>query len=117
MLKSRIELSSVMAALADPSRRALVERLDLGPASVSDLAAPMGITLAAVLQHVQILEAAGVLVTRKDGRSRICELRPEALSVVERWLAARKKAFWAAGMREIEQSLTEPQPARRNKRS
>ena len=73
-------------ALAEPTRRAIVERLSQGPASVADLAKPLDITLAAVLQHVQALERGGLIRTEKVGRVRTCRVDPEGLSVARDWI-------------------------------
>lgn len=80
-------IGRVFHALADPNRMAIVARLAAGPASVSELAAPLPVTLAAVLQHVQVLEATGVVHTAKAGRVRTCRLAPGGLSAAQRWLA------------------------------
>ena len=77
-------------ALADPTRRIMVERLSRGPASVSELARPLPISLPAVVQHLQVLESAGLVSTRKVGRVRTCRLEPGALQEVERWIEARR---------------------------
>jgi DNA-binding transcriptional ArsR family regulator len=83
----------VFHALAEPSRRLLVERLSRGPASVSELARPLEITLAAVVQHVQVLEECGVIRSEKVGRVRTCRLEPAGLDLVERWVAERR-SLW-----------------------
>jgi DNA-binding transcriptional ArsR family regulator len=83
-------LDRTFQALADPTRRAVVERLCERPASVSELAEPFDLTLAAVVQHVQVLEAAGLVQTQKIGRVRTVHLEPAGLREVERWLAARR---------------------------
>ena len=77
-------------ALADPTRRAVVERLCDGPASVSELAKPFAMTLAAVVQHVQVLEAAGLVQSRKTGRVRTVQIEPAGLRSAEEWLAAQR---------------------------
>lgn len=92
MLKSPA-LDAVLHALAEPTRRAMVERLSRGPAAVSDLASPFDLTLAAVVQHVQVLERSGLIRTRKVGRVRTCQLVTSALDVVDRWIADRR-ALW-----------------------
>lgn len=79
-------------ALADPTRRAMVERLSSGPASVSELAAPMTMSMSAVVQHLKVLEASGLVVSEKVGRVRTCRVQPEALSAAERWLNDRRCA-------------------------
>ena len=97
-------------ALADGSRRRIVERLSRGPASVSDVARPLPLTLAAVVQHVQVLEAAGLVRTRKVGRVRRCELRREAFQPVERWIAERK-SLWEAAFDRLGDVLAETSAA------
>lgn len=84
------QLDAAFQALADPTRRAIVDRLTGGPASVSDLAVPFVMTLAAVLQHLRVLETAGLVVTRKEGRVRMCRIDPAALRSVEDWIADRR---------------------------
>ena len=77
-------------ALADPARRTMVDRLCRGPASVSELAAPLDMTLAAVVQHVQVLEASGLVASEKVGRVRTCRIEPAVLRSVEHWIAERR---------------------------
>lgn len=84
------DLDRVLAALAEPTRRALMERLSQGPASVSDLAKPFGVTLAAVVQHLQVLEASGLVRTEKIGRVRTCRIDARGLDVIERWIEERR---------------------------
>jgi DNA-binding transcriptional ArsR family regulator len=83
-------LDRVFHALADPSRRLMVERLSQGPASVSELATPFSMTLAAVVQHVQVLEASGLVRSQKIGRVRTCRIEPVALHSAEDWIAERR---------------------------
>lgn len=83
-------LDQAFQALADPTRRAVVERLCDGPASVSELAKPFAMTLAGVVQHVQVLEAAGLVTTQKIGRVRTVQVDPAGLRAAEAWLAARR---------------------------
>jgi DNA-binding transcriptional ArsR family regulator len=83
----------VFQALADPSRRGMVERLSRGPASVSELARPLAMSLPAVLQHLQVLESSGLVRTEKVGRTRTCTIEPAALTVAEQWLG-RRRALW-----------------------
>src|SRR6476620_5151290 len=89
IVKSMLDqsLDRVFQALADPSRRAMVERLCEGPASVSELARPFSMTLAAVVQHVQVLEASGLVRSEKVGRVRTCQIAPATLRSAERWIA------------------------------
>ncbi|HEX5587314.1 MAG TPA: metalloregulator ArsR/SmtB family transcription factor [Acidimicrobiia bacterium] len=83
-------LDQAFQALADPTRRGVVERLCEGPASVSELAAPFTMTLAAVVQHVQVLEAAGLVRSEKIGRVRTVQVDSAGLRSAEEWLAARR---------------------------
>ena len=80
-------------ALADPTRRAIVERLCHAPASVSELAAPLAMSLPAVFQHVQVLEQCGLLRSRKTGRVRTCRIEPAALRALEDWAAGRRRRW------------------------
>jgi len=90
MLNQSSPLDLVFQALADPSRRTMVERLSRGPASVSDLAKPLAMSLPAVVQHLKVLEASGLVRSAKVGRVRTCHLAPEALSQAEHWMAERR---------------------------
>jgi DNA-binding transcriptional ArsR family regulator len=93
MLDQTIDLDRTFQALADRSRRSMVERLTLGPASVSELARPLTMSLAAVVQHVQVLEACGVVKTEKVGRTRMCRIEPAAMTAAEQWIAARRRGW------------------------
>jgi DNA-binding transcriptional ArsR family regulator len=84
------DLDSVFQALSDPGRRVMVERLTLGPASVTELGRPLAMSMAAVLQHVQVLEASGLVRSRKVGRTRTCSINPAALRSVETWISERR---------------------------
>ena len=90
MLNQEVPLDRVFHALADPSRRGMVERLCRGPASVSELARPLPMSLAAVVQHLQVLEASGLVRSDKVGRVRTCRIEPAALRPVEQWISARR---------------------------
>ena len=90
MLNQEIALDRMFQALADPTRRLMVERLSHAPASVSELAAPFAMSLPAVVQHLQVLEQSGLVKTEKIGRTRTCTLDAAALSQVERWLNDRR---------------------------
>ena len=83
----------VFHALADSTRRALVERLCRGPASVSELATPLDMTLAGVVQHLQVLEQSGLVRTEKVGRVRTCHIEPAGLTLAEQWIGARR-SIW-----------------------
>lgn len=90
MLNQSAQAERVFQALAVPSRRSIVEQLSTGPASVSELARPLHITLAAVVQHLQVLEASGIVRSEKVGRVRTCRIEPAALQAAERWIAQRR---------------------------
>lgn len=90
MLDHDSSLDRVFQALADPTRRAVVERLCDGPASVSQLAAPFEMSLAAVVQHVQVLEACGLVTSEKVGRVRTCSVSSPTLRAAEAWIAGRR---------------------------
>ena len=83
----------VFHALADPSRRVIVERLSSGPASVSELAEPLPMSLPAVTQHLRVLEECGLVRSEKVGRVRTCRIEPKALRPVERWISDRRSAW------------------------
>jgi DNA-binding transcriptional ArsR family regulator len=93
MLNQSTPLDRVFQALADPTRRAVVERLSRGPASVSALAQPLAMSLPAVIQHLQVLEASGLVRSEKIGRVRTCRIEPAALRGAEQWIAARQAAW------------------------
>jgi DNA-binding transcriptional ArsR family regulator len=93
MLNYSASLDLVFHALADPGRRQMVERLSRGPASVSELAKPLAMSLPAVVQHLQILEASGLVASEKVGRVRTCRLNPLALKTVEEWIADRRTGW------------------------
>jgi DNA-binding transcriptional ArsR family regulator len=93
MLKQSDELDRAFHALADPTRRGILDRLSQGPASVSELAQPYRSTLAAVHQHVQVLEASGLIVTEKTGRTRTCRISADAVARAERWLSERRRLW------------------------
>ncbi len=82
---------AVFEALGDATRRAIVERLGGGPASASALAAPLGVTVAAVLQHLHVLERVHLVATSKEGRVRVCRLDREGLDVARSWIDARRR--------------------------
>jgi DNA-binding transcriptional ArsR family regulator len=88
--RSAASVERVLRALADPSRLAIVERLTDGPLSVSTLAGPLGITLTAVAQHLQVLEDCGLVRTEKVGRVRSCQLLPGGFSILEQWIRDRR---------------------------
>ncbi|MFY9891629.1 MAG: metalloregulator ArsR/SmtB family transcription factor [Streptosporangiaceae bacterium] len=93
MLNQGADLDRVFQALADPGRRLMVERLSQGPASVSELGKPLSMSLTAVVQHVQVLEASGLVRSQKTGRTRTCSINPAGLRSAESWIAGRR-ARW-----------------------
>ncbi len=106
MSGSEIDAAAVLQALGDPTRRAIVERLSQGPASVSGLAGPLGITLTAVSQHLQILEHCGLARTEKLGRVRTCRLETLGLEALEQWIKDRRGP-WAQRLDRLGEILGE----------
>ena len=97
----------IFHALGDPTRRAIVERLSEAPISVSKLAEPLAITLAAVVQHLQILEESGLVRTEKTGRVRTCRIEPKGFSLMEKWIQDRKTT-WERRFDLLGEFLAEP---------
>ncbi|MFF0294633.1 ArsR/SmtB family transcription factor [Kitasatospora sp. NPDC004614] len=93
MLNHSGSLDRVFQALADTTRRAVVERLVCGPASVSELARPLAMSLPAVMQHLQVLEACGLVRSEKVGRVRTCHLEPAVLRAAEGWITAQRTVW------------------------
>jgi DNA-binding transcriptional ArsR family regulator len=106
MLDQTIDLDRTFQALADGTRRSMIERLTVGPASVSELARPFAMSLAAVVQHVQVLEACGVVTTEKVGRTRMCRIEPTAMTAAEQWITDRRQG-WEARLDRLGQVLSE----------
>src|ERR1700722_9548999 len=100
------EIDLLFQALADPSRRAMVDRLTRGPASVSELARPLEMSLPAVVQHLHVLEASGLVRSQKLGRVRTCTVEPAALWADERWIADRR-TFWEQSLDRLGAYLAE----------
>lgn len=86
-------LDRLFHALADPTRRAIVDRLARGSAPVSELARPLPMALPTVMQHLGVLEEAGLIRSRKQGRVRTCSIAPERLALAEQWLSARRSEW------------------------
>ncbi len=99
-------LDDVFQALADPTRRGLVERLTERPASVSELAKPFPMSLPAVMQHLEVLEACGLVRSEKVGRVRTCHVEPAALRAAEEWLSQQRSA-WERRLDRLGQELAE----------
>jgi DNA-binding transcriptional ArsR family regulator len=105
MHSQRASVDRVFHALGDPTRRAILERISEGPVSVSSLAGPLKITLAATVQHIQVLEKSGLVHTTKVGRVRTCRMESKGLSVVEQWINARR-SLWEKRFDRLGELLT-----------
>jgi DNA-binding transcriptional ArsR family regulator len=117
MLNQIARLDGVFHALADPTRRVMVERLSRGPASVSELAQPLAMSLPAVIQHLQVLEASGLVRSEKAGRVRTCRIDAPALQTAEQWLRERR-ATWERRLDRLGEFLAEPDaPAKPRRKS
>jgi DNA-binding transcriptional ArsR family regulator len=103
------ELDSVFQALADSTRRAILVRLCDGPASVSELARPFAMSLPAIVQHLQVLEASGLIRSEKIGRVRSCSIVPSAVRFAEAWLHSRRTAQ-ESRLDRLESFLDSPDP-------
>ena len=108
MLKQLDPLDAMFQALADPSRRSMIERLSRGPASVSQLAEPLAMSMPAVMQHLTVLEASGIVRTSKTGRVRSCELAPAAFTAAQTWIQDRR-LVWEQRLDRLEILLAEEQ--------
>jgi DNA-binding transcriptional ArsR family regulator len=110
------KLNEVFHALSDATRRRLIDRLSDGPASVSELARPLDMALPSVVKHLAVLKTGGLVTSSKTGRVRTYRIAPDAIAVVESWLATRK-ARWNAQFDRLDQFLaTEKTPTRRRRR-
>jgi DNA-binding transcriptional ArsR family regulator len=109
MLNYLDPLDLAFQALADPARRAIVDRLILGPASVSELAKPLPMSLPAVMLHLKVLEESGLVTSRKAGRVRTCRLEPAMLSSAERWISERRQ-LWDRNLDRLGAYLEETKP-------
>jgi DNA-binding transcriptional ArsR family regulator len=107
MNRKKPSIESVFHALGDATRRAILERLSQGPVSVSRLAEPLEMTLAAVVQHLQVLEESGLVQTEKLGRVRTCRIEPAGLSVAAEWIGERR-SMWERGLDRLGDILAEP---------
>lgn len=117
MLQHSASLDRMFQALADPARRGMVERLSRGPASVSELARPLPMSLSAVVQHLRVLEESGLVRTEKRGRVRTCHIEPAALKTAESWIT-RRRADWERRLDRLGDYLAEQDdPSNRGKKS
>ncbi len=103
-------LDLAFQALSDPTRRIMVDRLSRGPASVSELAQPLAMTLSAVVQHLAVLEASGLVRSQKIGRVRTCRIEPAVLTAAERWIGERR-ASWERRFDRLGALLAESEEA------
>jgi len=103
------QLDKTFAALADPTRRALVERLVQGPATVSELARPLPMSLPAAMLHLKVLEESGLVTSQKVGRVRTCRIDPKMLSQAEQWVADRRR-MWERNLDRLGAWLDETKP-------
>jgi len=95
------DISLLFHALADPTRRSILTRLAEGPARVTELSDPTGLSLPTVMRHISVLEEAGLITTSKDGRVRTCAIVPEALAPARSWLDAQQ-AIWESRLDRLE---------------
>ncbi|WP_266157739.1 ArsR/SmtB family transcription factor [Dyella silvatica] len=104
MANNAMALDSIFHALADPTRRAVIQRLGRGPATVGELAEPFGMALPSFMKHVGILERTGLIRSRKHGRIRTCALEQKNLAAAERWFADQR-AMWASRYQNLDSLL------------
>jgi DNA-binding transcriptional ArsR family regulator len=120
MLQTATPLDLAFQALADPTRRVMVERLARGPASVSELAQPLDMTLSAVVQHLAVLEASGLVRSQKVGRVRTCRIDLTVLQTAERWISERR-ASWEQRLDRLGEYLAEtddqPTPVKKRRKT
>ncbi|GAC1634912.1 MAG: metalloregulator ArsR/SmtB family transcription factor [Candidatus Acidiferrum sp.] len=107
MQTQQIAIDRAFHALGDPTRRAILEKLSHGPVSVSTLAEPLDMTLAAVVQHLQILEESQLVRTEKAGRVRTCQIEPKGFALVEKWITDRR-LLWERRFDRLGALLAEP---------
>jgi DNA-binding transcriptional ArsR family regulator len=106
-----VPLDATLLALADPTRRAIVERLRRGPTRVTDLAAPFRISLNAVSKHIRVLERAKLVKRRVRGREHVLSFNPKPLAEAEAWISAQR-AFWDAELDDLAQRLEADAPGK-----
>ena len=102
------QLDRTFAALADPARRSMVDRLVQGPATVSELAKPLPMSLPAAMLHLKVLEESGLVTSEKAGRVRTCRIDPRMLSQAEHWVAERRQ-MWERSLDRLGAFLDQPQ--------
>jgi DNA-binding transcriptional ArsR family regulator len=95
-------LDHVFQSLSDGTRRAVIVRLVKGPASIGDLAKPHSMALPSFMKHIRVLEESGIVFSRKTGRVRICELRPETLALAQDWLE-KERRVWEARLNQLDE--------------
>jgi len=109
MLNYQTPLDLAFQALADPARRSIVERLTKGPASVSELAKPLPMSLPAVMLHLKVLEESGLVKSHKVGRVRTCRIEAQPLSQAERWITERRQ-MWERNLDRLGAFLDDTKP-------
>ena len=102
-------MDAVFMALADATRRGMIDRLSKGPATIGELGRPFAISKPAVTKHVKMLEKAGLIVRRKDGRIHRCKLNPKPMEQAEDWIEKHRK-FWQASLDKLGRLLDGPEP-------
>lgn len=115
MLNYQTPIDRVLQALADPTRRIMIERLSRGDASVSELAEPLDMSMPAVMQHLQILETSGLVKSEKTGRVRTCRIDAAALAPLERWVSERR-AMWEQHFDRLGDYLVATAPSRKKQK-
>jgi DNA-binding transcriptional ArsR family regulator len=100
------QLDHVFHALADPTRRAVLERLSRGPASVMELAEPFNMALPSFVQHLNVLEQSGLISSKKAGRIRTCKIAPQSMKNAERWLTEQRE-FWERRLNQLDDYVRE----------
>lgn len=98
-------MNGVFRALADPTRRLVLERLSRSPASVTELAAPFGMALPSFVEHLKVLEGSGLVRSRKQGRVRTYQIAPQRLKLAEHWLV-RQRALWERRLDQFDAYVT-----------
>jgi DNA-binding transcriptional ArsR family regulator len=114
VLNQSVALDRVFQALADPTRRMMMERLSRGPASVSELAQPFDMSLPAIVQHLGVLESSGLVRSEKVGRVRTCRIEADVLGTAERWIQERRTS-WERRLDRLGDFLAETEPNTRKK--